>query len=88
MAWKISFDRKAEKQFAKLAPDAQLQIAAYLSQRVAVQSDPRKLGKALRGEKKGYWRYRVGDYRVICELRDEELLVLVLDLGHRREVYR
>jgi mRNA interferase RelE/StbE len=88
MAWKISFDKKAEKQFARLAQSAQLQIAAYLSQRVVAQNDPRKLGKALRGEKKGYWRYRVGDYRVICELRDEELLVLVLDLGHRREVYR
>ena len=88
MAWKISFDRKAEKQFAKLAEGAQVQITAYLSQRVALQPDPRKLGKALKGEKKGFWRYRVGDYRVICEIRDRELLVLVLELGHRREVYR
>lgn len=88
MAWKISFDKKAEKQFAKLALEAQLQIAAYLSQRVAAQPDPRKLGKALRGELQGFWRYRVGDFRVICEIRDRELLVLVLELGHRREVYR
>lgn len=88
MAWKISFDKRAEKQFAKLEQDAQVQIAAYLRHRVAAQTDPRKLGKALRGEQKGYWRYRVGDYRVICDLRDGELLVLVLELGHRREVYR
>lgn len=88
MAWKISFDKRAEKQFAKLPQGVQLQVAAYLSQRVGVLEDPRKLGKALSGERKGYWRYRVGDYRVTCEIRDGELLVLVLAVGHRREVYR
>jgi len=88
MDWKISFDKRAEKQFAKLSPETQAQITSYLYQRVAVQPDPRLLGKALTGELKGYWRYRVGDYRIICEIRDKELLVLVIEVGHRREVYR
>ena len=88
MAWKISFDKKAEKQFAKLSEEVQFQIARYLYQRVAVQPDPRRLGKALTGDKKGFWRYRIGDYRAICELRDRELLVLVIEVDHRREVYR
>jgi mRNA interferase RelE/StbE len=88
MAWKISFSRKAEKQFAKLPPDARLRVAVYLESRVAAQPDPRRLGKALTGELQGFWRYRVGEYRLICELGDHEILVLVVELGHRREVYR
>ncbi len=88
MAWKISFSRKAEKQFARLPPDARLQVAAYLDSRVAAQPDPRRIGKALAGELMGFWRYRVGEYRLICELRDHELLVLVVELGHRREIYK
>ena len=88
MAWKISFGKRAEKQFEKLGKEAQLQVAGYLYQRVAAQPDPRRLGKALSGEFKGFWRYRVGDYRVICELRDRELLVLVIEFGHRKEIYR
>jgi mRNA interferase RelE/StbE len=88
MAWKISFDKRAEKQFAKLSEGVRLQVAEYLYQRVAEQPDPRRLGKALTGELKGFWRYRVGDYRIICELRDRELLILIIEVGHRREVYR
>ena len=88
MAWKISFDKRAEKQYEKLSGEVQLLVAAYLYQRVAEQPDPRRLGKALSGALKGFWRYRVGDYRIICELRDRELLILVIQFGHRREIYR
>jgi mRNA interferase RelE/StbE len=55
---------------------------------VLALEDPRQLGKALTGDKGGLWRYRIGDYRAICKLEDEKLIVLVLDLGHRREIYR
>jgi mRNA interferase RelE/StbE len=88
MDWKISFEKAAEKQFDKLSRETQAQIASYLYQRVAVQPDPRLLVKALTGELKGHWRYRVGDYRIICQIRDKELLILVIEVGHRREVYR
>jgi mRNA interferase RelE/StbE len=53
-----------------------------------MRDDPRDLGTALTGDFKGCWRYRVGDYRIICSLEDQELIVLVLEIGHRREVYR
>ncbi len=88
MDWKISFERKAEKQLDKLDRETRLQITSYLFQRVAVEPDPRLLGKALTGNLKGYWRYRVGDYRIICEIENHELLILVIEVGHRREIYR
>jgi mRNA interferase RelE/StbE len=88
MDWKISFEKAAEKQFDKLSRETQAQITKYLYQRVAVQPDPRILGKALTGQLQGHWRYRVGDYRIICQIRDKELLILVIEVSHRREVYR
>ncbi len=88
MDWKISFNKKAEKQLDKLDQETRLQITSHLFQRVAVEPDPRLLGKALTGALRGYWRYRVGDYRIICEIKNKELLILVIEVGHRREVYR
>jgi mRNA interferase RelE/StbE len=88
MDWKISFEKAAEKQFDKLSRETQAQITKYLYQRVTVQPDPRFLGKALTGQLQGYWRYHVGDHRIICQIRDKELLILVIEVGHRREVYR
>jgi mRNA interferase RelE/StbE len=72
----------------KIDPAARQRIREYLEQRVANLSDPRQLGKPLKGELASLWRYRVGDYRLIYELRDEVLVVLVVRIGHRREVYR
>jgi mRNA interferase RelE/StbE len=64
------------------------QITQILAEKIARSSDPRTFGKALSGDLKGYWRYRIGDYRVICELKDQDLIILALALGHRREIYR
>ncbi len=88
MDWKISFGKAAEKQFAKLDRQVQIAIAAFFYDKVAAEPDPRRIGKALTGELKGYWRYRIGDYRAICEIRDYELIIFVLELGHRKEIYR
>ena len=89
MAWAISYTKTARAQLKKLPLDVASRIVEYMSDRVAVApNSPRELGKALQGGGAGFWRYRVGDYRVICALRDKELLVLVLKIGHRREVYR
>ncbi|UGX88074.1 type II toxin-antitoxin system RelE/ParE family toxin [Phyllobacterium meliloti] len=64
-------------------------IMAFLGTRIALLDDPRQTGKTLRGATLGsLWRYRVGDYRIICEIQDQKLVVLVIDIGHRREVYR
>lgn len=64
-------------------------IRQYLIDRVAVADDPRALGMALQGsERSGHWRYRVGDYRLVCEIQHNRLVVLVVEVGHRREIYR
>ena len=88
MAWRVEITRTAEKQFAKLDRQVQIAIIHYLREHLEQSDDPRRQRKALRGEKKGLWRYRVGDYRIICHLRDDSKTVVVLTLAHRKEVYR
>ena len=88
MAWTVEFQKSAAKQLRALDSSVQQRIVRYLRERVLEAEDPRKLGKALRGDKGDLWRYRVGDYRIICRLEDEVLVILVLEVGHRREIYR
>lgn len=78
----------AERQIRKLNPQSARRISDYLRNVVASCSNPRQRGKPLTANLAGLWRYRVGDYRVICDLQDGELLVLVVAIAHRREVYR
>ena len=66
----------------------QRRILRFFSERIETSEDPRRFGQALRHALKGLWRYRIGDYRVICQIENQRLLVLILGLGHRREVYR
>ena len=87
MRWAYSFDERALKELKKLGKPAQREILKYLDERIATEEDPRRFGKALRGELVGLWRYRVGDYRMICSLREGQMLVLMLRVGHRRDVY-
>jgi mRNA interferase RelE/StbE len=86
--WKIEISRTAEKQIQNLDRKAQQSIIRFLRQRIEPAGDPRQWGKALHGEKRGLWRYRVGDYRLICDIQDERVIVLVLAVGHRKDVYR
>ncbi|MGH8126769.1 MAG: type II toxin-antitoxin system RelE family toxin [Gammaproteobacteria bacterium] len=88
MTWRIEWSLTASKAFLKLDLVERRRIAQYLQQRVAGLDDPRRLGRALKGEKRGIWRYRVGDYRLLCRIEDDRLRILVLKIGHRREVYR
>lgn len=88
MAWEIELAETAVKQLDDLDRAIQQRITRYLSERLAQAEDPRVLGKALRGQLAEYWRYRVGDYRLVCEIQDEVLTVLVVRIAHRREVYR
>jgi mRNA interferase RelE/StbE len=88
MAWTVEFDERARKEFRRLDTIVQKSILRYLRQRVAAAADPRRLGKPLHGEFAGLWRYRVGDWRLVCRIEDKKLVVLVLTVGHRREVYR
>lgn len=89
MAWTIEFDANALRSLDRLGRQEQLRIRRYLHERVASAKSPRDLGKPLTGSKFGeLWRYRVGDYRVICQIKDGVLLVLVLEIGHRSAIYR
>ena len=89
MAWTIEFDARAIKDLQRLERSEQLRIQRYLYDRVATAALPRALGKALVGPKFGQlWRYRIGDYRVVCQIDDGRVLVLVLEVGHRRKIYR
>ena len=87
-AWRIEFEDAALKQLARLDRPIQARIIRYLEERVATKADPRRIGEAMTGDKAGLWRYRVGDYRIICRIEDQQLVVLVLGTGHRRDVYR
>ena len=88
MAWRIEITRTAEKQITKLDRAAQKSILHFLRERLKSASDPRQWGKALQGGKRGLWRYRVGDYRLICDILDEKITILILEVGHRKDVYR
>ena len=88
MAWTIDYTQTALNQLRKRDKQSARRILDFLDERVAQRDDPRSTGKALTGPLGGLWRYRVGDFRVICEIQDGELRVLVVELGNRREVYR
>ena len=89
MVWQIEFGDAAKKDLAKLDKQLARRITAFLRERVAVLDDPRSIGEALKGSKLGeFWKYRVGDYRIISSIEDGALRVLVVRIGNRREVYR
>jgi mRNA interferase RelE/StbE len=86
--WTVAITQTAERQIKKLDRGAQTSIIRFLRDRIEPADDPRQWGKPLRGEKRGLWRYRVGDYRLICDIQDEKITVLVLEVGNRKDVYR
>jgi len=86
--WRIEITRTAEKQILKLARPAQKAIQRFLRERLLPAENPRQSGKPLHGEKRSLWRYRVGDHRLICDIQDEKVVVLVLEVGHRKDVCR
>lgn len=87
MSWAYRFDERALKELKKLGHQAKRDIVAYLDERVAGNIDPRSFGKPLKADLAGLWRCRVGDCRILCQIRDQELVVLVVAVGHRRDVY-
>ena len=89
MTWRIEFDAAAKQDLAKLDKPIARRITTFLRERVAVLEDPRSIGEPLKGSKLGaFWKYRVGDYRIISSIDDGVLRVLVVKIGNRREVYR
>jgi mRNA interferase RelE/StbE len=89
MGWMIEFDQKALKDLERLDARDARRILQFLQERIALRDNPRSIGEALQGSRfAGMWRYRVGHYRILCEIQDEKITVLVVRIGHRREIYR
>jgi mRNA interferase RelE/StbE len=85
--WRIEFDSEAARDLRKLGTVAERAILRYLRQRIATTEDPRRFGRPLTGDLKGLWRYRVGRYRIVAAIEDDRFVVLIVTVGHRREVY-
>jgi mRNA interferase RelE/StbE len=85
--WTVEFDDRARRELRKLGSKIQKKILRYLRERLAGCDDPRRFGKALRKNLAGLWRYRIEDYRLICRLEDDRVVVLVLEVGHRSDIY-
>ena len=87
MTWIVEFDEAARKELRKLDHQSQQDILRYLRERIATDEDPRRFGRPLVRELAGLWRYRIQNYRLICNIEDGKLTVLVLRVGHRKDVY-
>ncbi len=87
MAWNLEISSRAQQQLDKLDRTTARRISKFLYERVGRLNDPRQIGEPLQGTLVGLWRYRVGNYRIICTLEHDRLVVLVLRIGHRREIY-
>jgi len=85
--WTIEFDEQAQRDLAKLDKPTAKRIRRFLEDRIAPSVDPRSFGHGLKHQLAGMWRYRVGDYRILCNIEDDKLIVLVVEIGHRSSVY-
>jgi mRNA interferase RelE/StbE len=89
MAWNVELSEPADRELGKLHAQDRKRILRFLDERLSRTENPRSLGQALHGSRLGeFWRYRVGDYRLISKIEDDRLVVLVLRVGHRKEIYR
>lgn len=87
MVWTINYSDRALRALRKMDKQNARRIVDFMDLRIAVLDDPRQSGKPLKGELGVFWRYRVGDYRILCEIRDDELIILAATIGHRSDVY-
>ena len=87
MKYRVVFTEKSKKQLSKLDKSVSALIIGWIEKNIEGCENPQIHGKGLLGNKSGQWRYRIGDYRVICQIRDEEVIILVLEVGHRKHIY-
>lgn len=86
--YKVNFSLRSKKQLKKLDKRIALLLINWIEKNLVNTNNPRKNGKALKGNLKGLWRYRIGDYRLICEIIDNELTILIIELGNRKSIYK
>jgi len=88
MAWRVEFSPAADKAFGKLDRQQQRRIQKFIDTRLQTDGNPRGLGEGYAGPLKGFWKYRIGDYRLVCDIQDRTKTILVIAIGDRKEVYR
>jgi mRNA interferase RelE/StbE len=88
MVWRVNFDQAAEKELSKLDKPVAIRILKFLNEKIVPSKNPRILGEPLKGSLSEYWKYRIGDYRVVCYIADEIVTVRVIRIAHRRHVYK
>ncbi len=88
LVYKVEYSQEAIKQIKKLDKQISMRILTWLDQRIVNCENPRLWGEALVGEFSGFWKYRIGTFRLICEIQDDRLIVVVVELGHRKEIYK
>ena len=88
MAYKVLWSKKAEKELSKIDKTQAKLLYSWVEKNLDDCINPRKFGRPLTEEWQGFWRYDIGKYRIICDLQDESVIILVVKIGHRREVYR
>jgi mRNA interferase RelE/StbE len=88
LAWTVRLSDDAKRDLQKLDKAVQKRITSFLLDRLQNSDNPRSTGKALQGKLSGMWRYRVGDFRLLCRIEDRELVVLIIEIGHRKEIYK
>ena len=88
MTYQVEVTTRFEREFKKLDRYTQRMIKSWIDKNLVSCADPRQHGKALTANRSGQWRYRIGDYRLICQIQDQELIILALSVGHRREIYQ
>ena len=87
LTWKVEFDNRARKELRKLDKSAQNRILKWVREELAIDKNPRRTGKNLRGTMQGLWRYRIGHYRIISQIKDELVIILIVRIGHRKNIY-
>jgi mRNA interferase RelE/StbE len=85
--WSIRFSPEFEKEWDKTDPSVQKKVIHFFDERLKTTEDPKSFAKPLSGNMKHFWRFRIGDYRVICHLKEKEKIIYLLRIAHRREVY-
>ncbi len=88
MIYNVEFTSRFEKEFKKLDRYTQRMLKAWIEKNLVACDNPRQYGKGLTANRSGQWRYRIGDYRLICQIEDDKLVILALSVGHRRDVYK
>ena len=88
MTWTVELDDRAVKDLDRLERESRRRILRFLRERIATDESPKRLGRPLTGPKLGLWRYRVGDYRIVCRIESDRVVVLVVAIGHRKNIYR